>query len=787
MVDTCALNFTPEPWCGKHLNDHEPNSKSVYNYSNKNVVGDKTPMCKVAELARFNKLKHEYILLDEDGPAHKKRFTVRLKLCEGQIFEGSGASIKKAQQAAAAEALNHCTLPQPPSKPKKNKKDASNPCILISHVAHQLGYSLAFKDHTQRTVIPPSLPPIPNFHNMPQNRPYCFPPRPPGPPGPYPLLSMPPPRFFARNFVPPMMMNCFPRPLMNPENPSIQFKTVLSLSDGSEHHGEGRSKTEARCDAATKGLHHLFPKLTELEANLAKMKLDTNSSNSSESSVTSVEEGDNKENTDAIDELVEAQQEPQRGQRNKQKSVVSQLHECALRLRMNVEFEVLLESGEAHKRKYVMRCKLSSESRDPIIVDGEGSSKKNAKQDACKKMLEELKGLESDPVYLASLILMTNKRSTTVSKEPKRKTIIKDMKMDPQYGHHINPISRLIQVMQTLKMPEPVFTLVSEQGQNRYKEFTVQVLCQGSTLTGTGPNKKLAKRAAAEAMLKEIGYIKPMPQPGKSLLKKKSGEKMSEDGSVDIGVFDPNEVKKNEEIECRRNGVIMMETFADVDNSIKDESEKEKEKEKEKSNPESPEIQENPPASPKLEDEPGKLRKRRVTFSNQVSACPPPEDSNYPEASIAPLKSEVVIVTKPKKRGKDSKRSLSAEEKMAIAQLCRDFLAYPMAREEKQGYVSRDMDCGQFQVPVDNAWLGPAIKTAKERLESLATSFKFTVAYSDFPKDENEPFFSLVTLGLEKPIVQHGSGDTEELAHNDAAFNVIQMLTELDAPSVPLP
>jgi len=585
---------------------------------------------------------------------------------------------------------------------------------------------------------------------------------------------MPPPRFFTRNFVPPMMMNCFPRPLLTPEVPTIQFKTTLTLSDGSEHHGEGRSKIEARCDAATKALHHLFPKLTELEANLAKIKSDTNSSNSSESSATSVEEGDNKENTDAIDELVEPQQENQRGQRNKPKSVVSQLHECALRLRMNVEFEVLLESGEAHKRKYVMRCKLSSDSRDPIIVDGEGSSKKNAKQDACKKMLEELKGLESDPVYLASLILMTNKKSSAVSKEPKRKTIIKDMKMDPQYGHHINPISRLIQVMQTLKMPEPVFTLVSEQGQNRYKEFTVQVVCQGMTLTGIGPNKKLAKRAAAEAMLKEIGYIKPMPQPGKSLLKKKNSDKSNDDGNVDIGIFDPNEIKQDPETENKKNGVV-LETFADVDNCIKEDSEK--------NTPESPKDS---PNSPKLEDEPGKIRKRRVTFSNQVSACPPPEDSSYPEASIAPLKSEVVIVSKPKKRGKDSKRSLSAEEKVAIAQLCRDFLAYPRAREEKQGFVSRDMDCGQFQVPVDNTWMGPAIKTAKERLESLATSFKFTVAYSDFPKDENDPFFSLVTLGLEKPIVQHGSGDTEELAHNDAAFNVINMLTELDAPAIPL-
>lgn len=49
------------------------------------------------------------------------------------------------------------------------------------------------------------------------------------------------------------------------------------------------------------------------------------------------------------------------------------------------------------------------------------------------------------------------------------------MKMDPTYGHQINPVSRLIQVLQT-RNEEPQFELISEQGQSRYKEFTVQVL-----------------------------------------------------------------------------------------------------------------------------------------------------------------------------------------------------------------------------------------------------------------------------------------------------------------------
>lgn len=41
---------------------------------------EKTPMCLVNELARFNKIQHQYRLTNEQGPPHKKRFTVTLKL-----------------------------------------------------------------------------------------------------------------------------------------------------------------------------------------------------------------------------------------------------------------------------------------------------------------------------------------------------------------------------------------------------------------------------------------------------------------------------------------------------------------------------------------------------------------------------------------------------------------------------------------------------------------------------------------------------------------------------------
>ena len=84
-------------------------------------VIEKTPMCLINELARFNKTSHQYRLTDESGPAHKKNFSVCLKLGDLEEYMATGASIKKAQHAAAAIALEKTKLKHPPPKPKPVK------------------------------------------------------------------------------------------------------------------------------------------------------------------------------------------------------------------------------------------------------------------------------------------------------------------------------------------------------------------------------------------------------------------------------------------------------------------------------------------------------------------------------------------------------------------------------------------------------------------------------------------------------------------------------------------
>ena len=140
-------------------------------------------------------------------------------------------------------------------------------------------------------------------------------------------------------------------------------------------------------------------------------------------------------------------------------------------------------------------------------------------------------------------------------RKSKAKNIVKIKKTSPDYGKgSINPISRLIQIQQAKKEPEPEFTFIvqnkkknEQNNRNKRTEFVIQVTLNtssnssatttvdtnaGITATddknavnsnnqfvklqceGKGTTKKQAKKNAAEAMLIKLGY-----QPKASALK----------------------------------------------------------------------------------------------------------------------------------------------------------------------------------------------------------------------------------------------------------------------------
>ncbi|KAM3728377.1 Double-stranded RNA-binding protein Staufen [Dirofilaria immitis] len=770
---------------------HEGNSRTCgggYTLQNRNLL---------QKLARYNKIRHEYKLMDESGPAHKKQFTVSLVLTPNQIFYGKGASIKKAQQSAAEIALNGTTLPKPPDKvpSKKVKSDFQNPIVLLRYIAGRLGVEIKFIDEVVPVRLTPSYS-IARFPIQPLIRtPFI------------PIINeqfliVPPPRIvFGQPHVPSALQQV--PVILQPSNTVIsprfsffqhyqsqsQFHEVrLILSkDFPEFIGKGITKKRAKNSAANEALSYLGPYLATLETQSKNRTNGPKNDNASELATIEIE-NIKRDNFKSV--ITTARN-------GKPKSSISQIHECALHMRMNVEFLVLKEEGPAHDRHYLLRCKLISAER-VISADGEGSSKKIAKQNACSLMLTKLQSVESSPIFIAAALLKSQKK-IGAPKEVKRKTISKDMKMNPEYGHQINPVSRLMQVMQARKQNEPKFQLIAERGQSRYKEFVMEVICDdGLRCEGIGPNKKLAKRAAAEAILARIGYVKPMPKPGKSLLKKKSEEyvqrshidvfELEKEGKLIQQMNDREDeaknVKKISEVTLSVTASMgsQVMAFADIDRTLYSGEQKdiwgstaaETKRISDKENDDARQHNSQP--------------KRRVTFSNEVSACPPPDDSSYPSALITPLKSEVVVVNKLRKKGRDSKKWLTEIEKKEIAEIAQEFfkcsnIIHPLKIKEKMesdGFVLVDRQMEQLSL---SEILSPrAYSAARDHLEFIAEHYKFSVNYTDFPVTPNgigNQYFSLISIGIDKPIVCHGSGNTEEAAHEDAARNALLLLCKI--------
>ena len=71
-----------------------------------------------------------------------------------------------------------------------------------------------------------------------------------------------------------------------------------------------------------------------------------------------------------------------------------------------------------------------------------------------------------------------------------------------------------------------------------------QVSVGDKSCTGEGPNKKLAKRSAAEAMLQMLGYSRPAPQPSKPAIK--TGDTVSPGTDKKVTFLDADNMTNSE-------------------------------------------------------------------------------------------------------------------------------------------------------------------------------------------------------------------------------------------------
>ncbi|CAG06952.1 unnamed protein product, partial [Tetraodon nigroviridis] len=415
---------------------------------------EKTPMCLVNELARFNKIQPQYKLLCEQGPAHSKIFSVQLTLGD-QYWEAEGPSIKKAQHSAAASALVETRLPKPTLRTPRNTNripDGMTHTMELNALCMKLGKKPIYKP-----VDPYPGMRHPNFHYNIRN-----------------------PGLYQRS----MQQYYYPFPPVGP----ILYHMELSVG-GQQFIGKGRTRQLAKNDAAAKALKVLHKE-------------------------------------PILQQVLVMNGEPE--EENLNKSEISQVFEIALKRNLPVNFEVLKEEGPPHMKSFVVRVTVGE-----FTGQGEGKSKKIAKKLAAAAVLGELKKLPHIPGVEKSLPRI----------KKKNKSIIK-LQTSPEYGQGMNPISRLAQIQQAKKEKEPEYSMVTERGLPRRREFVMQVTVNGQSAEGMGPSKKVAKRNAAEKMLELLGYKVPQPQPPKPALKTEEKTPVKKPGEGrKVTFFEPGSVE----------------------------------------------------------------------------------------------------------------------------------------------------------------------------------------------------------------------------------------------------
>ncbi|XP_067324288.1 double-stranded RNA-binding protein Staufen homolog 1 isoform X4 [Anolis sagrei] len=336
---------------------------------------EKTPMCLVNELARFNKIQPEYKLLSEQGPAHSKVFTVQLTLGD-QHWEAEGTSIKKAQHAAAAKALEGTRFPKPTARPSRNEgknPDSVTPTVELNALCMKLGKKPMYKPIDPYTEMRSTY-----NYNM---RGGAYPPRYfyPFPVGPWLYqveLSIGGQQFHGKGRTRQAAKHdAAAKALKILQNEPLPEKPEVTRESGPPHmksfvtkvsvgefmgEGEGKSKKISKKNAAIAVLEELkkLPPLPTVEKMKPRIKKKTKS-------------------------IVKLQTSPEYGQGMNPISRLAQIQQA--KKEKEPEYMLITERGLPRRREFVMQVKVGMHT-----AEGMGTNKKVAKRNAAENMLELL-------------------------------------------------------------------------------------------------------------------------------------------------------------------------------------------------------------------------------------------------------------------------------------------------------------------------------------------------------------------------------------------------------------
>ncbi|KRK00033.1 maternal effect protein staufen isoform X2 [Drosophila yakuba] len=717
---------------------------------------DKTPMCLVNELARYNKITHQYRLTGERGPAHCKTFTVTLMLGDEE-YSADGFKIKKAQHLAASKAIEETMYKHPPPKIRRSEEGGPmrthiTPTVELNALAMKLGQRTFYLlDPTQipptDSIVPPEFG---GGHLLTA-------------PGPGMPQQPPPPAYALRQrlgngFVPipspPMHPHFFHGPGQRPFPPKFPSRFALPPPLGAHvHHGPngpfpavptppskitlfvgkqkfvgiGRTLQQAKHDAAARALQVL--KTQAISA-------------SEEALEDSMDEGD-------------------------KKSPISQVHEIGIKRNMTVHFKVLREEGPAHMKNFITACIVGS-----IVTEGEGNGKKVSKKRAAEKMLIELQKLPpltpTKQTPLKRIKVKTPGKSGAAAREgsvvsgtdgptqtgkPERRKRLnppKDKLIDLDDAD--NPITKLIQLQQTRKEKEPIFELIAKNGNEtaRRREFVMEVSASGSTARGTGNSKKLAKRNAAQALFELLEAVQTTPTN-----ETQSSEECSTSATMSAVTAPAVEATAEGEVPMVSTPVGPMPGIL-----ILRQNKKPKKRDQVvivKANVESKEEDANKEVAVTAEENSNTSANSGDTSNSSSGDSQATEAASESALNTSTGSNTSGVSSNSSNVGGNTESTNHAESKNHTGNSSSN-------TESSSNSTSNTQSAGVHM---------------KEQLLYLSKLLDFEVNFSDYPKGNHNEFLTIVTLSTHPPQICHGVGKSSEESQNDAASNALKILSKL--------
>jgi len=168
------------------------------------------------------------------------------------------------------------------------------------------------------------------------------------------------------------------------------------------------------------------------------------------------------------------------------KTPVSLLQELYVRRGLTPKYDLVQIEGAVHEPTFKYRVTIGE-----FVATGCGQSKKKAKHSAAKAILEKLIGAQN-----------SGKAGVGQPTIPDLATEILSPYDDGIQG---NPVGLLQEMCMSRRWPPPTYDLHHEEGLPHERSFTIHCIIEGKhTETGAGKSKKLAKRQAANKMIKKL-------------------------------------------------------------------------------------------------------------------------------------------------------------------------------------------------------------------------------------------------------------------------------------------